>query len=171
MKKEYKRLIITLVILIGIIGGMIFYLSWPLVTGKTMVLATLPIDPFDPLRGQYITINYEISALPRIEGAKQGNSVYVTLKKDKENIWRLEKASLEKPAEGDFIRGKIRSTEGGIRIEYGIEQYFFERNAQFPTNNLTVEIKVSAEGQARIVRLLQEGKPLKMTYQNVSLTS
>ena len=136
-----------------------------------MILATQPRDPFDIFRGQYMAIVYDISAIPLIEGAKEGNAVYVVLKEDQDNIWRFEKASLEKPRERTFIKGSIRAVNGNLRVEYGIEQYFFERYAEFPTTNITVEAKVSKNGQARIVRLLHEGKPLRITYQNLSLAS
>ena len=59
MRREYKKLIATLGVICIIIGVFILYLAWPLMTGKTIVLATRPIDPFDIFRGQYIVINYE----------------------------------------------------------------------------------------------------------------
>ena len=170
--KQYTRLILALVVLIGIAGTFILYLSWPLLTGKTIILATRPVDPFDILRGQYIIINYEINSLPLIEEAKQGDSVYVSLKKDENKIWRYQSASLNKPQEGDFIKGAIRSVSGGdMAIEYGIEQFFFERDAEFPQRDLTVEVKISSSGQARISKLLHEGKPINITYKKPSLTS
>src|SRR3989338_9233707 len=147
MNKEYKKLVATLGILLGIVVIFIFYLSWPLMTGKTMVLATRPIDPFDIFRGQYITINYEISSISLTEDMIEGDTVYVSLKEDQDKIWRFESVSKTRSASDMFIRGSVKNNE---RIEYGIEQYFFERNAQFPTNNLTVEVKVSKSGQARI---------------------
>ena len=58
-----------------------------------------------------------------------------------------------------------------MRVEYGIEQFFFERNAQFPQNDLTVEAKLSSSGQARVVQLLHQGKPINITYKKVELTS
>ena len=140
-------------------------------TGTTIILATQPVDPFDIFRGQYISILYEISTIPLIEGAKEGNAVYVVLKEYQGNIWRFEKASLEKPSKGIFIKGSIKSVGSNLRVEYGIEQYFFERHAEFPTINLTVEAKVSKSGQARIVQLLHDGKPLRITYKKPSLTS
>ena len=172
---QYKRLFMGLFLLIGVAGSFILYLSWPLLTGKTLILATRPVDPFDILRGQYIIINYEISTIPSIEGAKEKSNVYVLLKEEKSGdnkIWRYKNAFLNKPKNGDFIKGNIKSIYGdSMSIEYGTEQFFFERNAEFVTANMTVEVKVDNSGQARIVELLMNGKSLNITYKKPTLTS
>lgn len=169
---HYTRLIIALIVLLGTAGSFILYLSWPLLTGTTIVLATRPVDPFDPFRGQYMTINYEISTVPAIEDAKPGDKVYVALNPDEDGIWRMEQATLTKPDQGIFIRGIFRRTfDDSMRLEFGIEQFFFERNADVPTRNITVEAKVDSFGQARIVNLLQNSKPVEIEYKPVKLTS
>ncbi len=170
--KHTLRLIIGLAVLLGILCTFILYLSWPLITGKTIVLATRPVDPFDILMGQYINVNYEVSNIPTIQDAKENDYIYVTLKEDGNGVWRYQEASLIMPKDQTFIRGKITSIYNDqMRVEYGIEQYFFERNAQLPNTNLTVEAKVDSSGQARISQLLHNGKPVEIKYQDVSITS
>jgi len=165
-----KRLGITLGILIGIVLIFTLYLSWPLLTGTTVILETFPVDPFDPIRGQYIVINYKISTLPALD-VSEGQTVYVPLSPNAEGIWEAKEASLSKPS-GTFIKGKVKWISGSeMTLEYGIEQFFFERNAQFSTENLTVEAKVSSSGQARIVQLLHKGEPIEIEYKKPSLTS
>lgn len=170
--KELTRLIVALVVLLGIAGSFILYLSLPLIAGKTIILATRPIDPFDILRGQYITINYDISRIPSLSGIEQGDTVYVVLKEDENKIARYQSESLSKPNEPLFIKGTAKENNGEtIRIEYEIEQYFFERNAELPRTNLTVEVKISSSGQARISNLLFNGKPVEIKYKKPTLTS
>ncbi len=159
-----------MVVLFGIAGTFILYLSWPLLTGETIVLDTRPVDPFDIFRGQYLTIGYEIASVPAIEGAKEGETVYVALREDEEEIWRYKDASLVRP-KGMFIKGEITSISGeNMRIEYGIEQYFFERNAKVATRNMTVEVRVS-NGKARISQLLIDGEPIEIEYGDFELGS
>ena len=79
--KEKTRLFAVLIFLMGIAGIFILYLSWPSITGKTMVLAIRPVDPFDVLRGQYIILNYDISSLPEIQDANEGDGIYVSRKR------------------------------------------------------------------------------------------
>ena len=52
-----------------------------------------------------------------------------------------------------------------MRIKYGIEQYFFERNARFATRGMFVEVKLSDSGRAGIKELLDRNKePLEINY-------
>jgi uncharacterized membrane-anchored protein len=170
--KEYKRLIISLAILVGIMLIFTLYLAWPLLAGKAIVLATRPIDPFEVLRGQYISINFEISVVPTPEGAKVGDDIFVALQKDSSGIWRYRSASLSSPAGELFIKGTILSAYGNeTTVRYGIEQYFFERNAELPTRDLTVEAKLTGSGRARISRLLHNGTQVEIKYQEPRLTS
>jgi len=136
------------------------------------VLATMPVDPFDPLRGQYIIINYEISRINASGDYQNGDTIYVLLKADDKGIWRQNGISNEKPKDSDFIKGKVTNASGNnLRIEYGIEQYFFERNASLPTRNMTVEAAISASGRAKIVRLLMDGKPIEIKYKEFDIKS
>lgn len=170
--KQYTRLLVALAVLLGIAGTFLLYLAWSSLTGHTIVLALRPVDPFDPFRGQYIILNYEISTIPFVNGAKEDDAIYVALREDENKIWRYESTSLKKPQQGTFVRGIIKSIYGDtMRVEYGIEQFFFERHAEFPQRDLTVEVKVSSSGQARISQLLHEGKPINITYTKPSLTS
>jgi len=168
---QYKRLIIALVVLIGIAGGFMLYLSFPLLTGKTIILKTQPVDPFDFFRGQYLTINYEISRVDLSTDAKEGDTVYVSLKEGEDKVWHAEKVSSSKPEKGGvFIKGTAKQSWRGLGVEYGIEQYFFERDAHIPRMD-SIKVKVDSSGQARIVELLMNGTSLNITYKKPSLTS
>ena len=166
-RREYFRIGFVLALLLGVLGIFLIYNAWPLLNGRSVILATRPVDPFDLLRGQYLSINYEIGTIPVIEGALVGDNAYVVLKEDDSGIWRYKDALLVEPDKGIFIRGNIKNIGGkSMRIEYGIEQYFFERGAEISGRNLTVEIKLSDNGGARIVRLLEDGKPVEIKYRD-----
>ena len=171
--KEYLKLIFVVAILLLILFGFALYVSYPLLSAKKAVLATRPIDPFDPLRGQYITIRYDINSIPLLEGAKVGDDVYVILQDDSEGISRYVESSFDKPSRDKlFIRGKVISVDGDtMGVEYGIEQYFFERGATFESGVSEVEVKLSDSGSSRINRLLSNGQPVKIIYRNKTLGS
>ena len=169
MNPQYTRLIIVLVAIVGIAGIFILYLSFPLLTGTDVILKTQPVDPFDLLRGQYLIINYDISRV-NLANAKEGDTIYVSLKEGDDKIWHAENASLNKPNSGVFIRGKAKQSWQSLGVEYGIEQYFFERDAHIPRMD-SVKVKVDSSGQARIVELLMDGVALNITYKKPSLTS
>lgn len=172
MKKQYVGLIVVLALVLVVTLSFIMYNQWPFMTGEKIVLATQPVDPFDPFRGQYMTINYEISGISDADGFEEGDSVYVSLKEDEQGIWRKESVSGSKPDRGDFIKGEVIGVSGdSIRVEYGIEQFFFERDAELPTQNITVEAIVAASGRARLVQLLHNGEPIKIEYEDFDIRS
>ena len=172
LRKEFLRFSIVITVLVLILGGFLLYLSIPLLGDKTIILDTRPLDPFDPLLGQYVTIAYEIGTINSNLNVEAGDTVYVILYEDENGISRYQSASLTKPKEESFIKGEVKSVYNNkIRIEYGIEKYFFERGATFPTRGIQIEVKLSDSGQGRISELLQDGKQVKIQYENKSITS
>lgn len=171
--KEYLKLAIVLGVLLTILGGFLLYVSFPLLSSTSAVLATQPVDPFDLIRGQYVIIRYEIGTIPSISGAEVGDSVYVVLEEDANGTSRYESASLGKPSGDDvFIKGQIDSIRGdNMGVEYGIEQYFFERGATFNTRGMEVEVRLSSGGRAAISELLEDGEPIEMEYRDKSVLS
>lgn len=162
MKPAYSRLIIGLSVILGIVVAFSLYLAWPLMTGTNIILETRPVDPFDPVRGQYMVIAYEISSVPVIADMQVNDIAYVRLSEDNTGIARYAGIDRKKPLEGIFLRGKITSIDGEtMRMKYGIEQFFFERHLEIPPTNLTVSARVSSGGQARIVDLLHNGQPVE----------
>ena len=157
------RLLAVAAVLAVLLGGFALWLGWPLLAGTTVVLDTRPVDPFDPLRGQYVVIGYEVGSLPAVPEAEEGGPVFVEVAPDAEGVWRHRATHLEPPEEGVFLRGDVvRAGPERMEVRYGIEQYFFERGSEVPARGLTVEVKVDRRGRARIVRLLHEGEPLDL---------
>jgi uncharacterized membrane-anchored protein len=151
------KLAVVLAVLFSIAGSFILYESWPHITGETVVLRTQPVDPFDPLRGQYIVIAYDISTVPAPEGAKERDTIYVPLVQSGD-VWESTGASLTRP-QGLFIAGEITFIDRDIaRVRYGIEQYYFEHRSIVNTTNMTVEVKISSGGRAKITRLINNGQ-------------
>lgn len=171
--KEYLKLGIIALLLLIILGGFLLYVSYPLLSTKKVILATQPVDPFDIIRGQYMTIRYEIGTIQLINGSQVGDEVYVTLLEDATGISRYKSSSLDKPSRDElFIRGKIISmSEDNMRLEYGIEQYFFQRNARIEARDMDVEVKLSNKGGSRISRLLKDGQPVNIIYENKTYAS
>lgn len=174
-KTEAIKLIAVILLFLVILGGFLLYVSFPLLSSKTAILDTRPIDPFDPIRGQYMTVFYQINMIPLIKGAETGDTVYVVLEEDENGTARYQNALLIKPDTYLFIKGNIQSINNQsntMRVDYGIEQYFFERNARFETRIRFIKVKLSDSGGARIVELLDEQRnPVKIIYKNKTITS
>lgn len=124
-----------------------------LIGGTSILLQIAPVDPRDPLRGDYITFQYELSQLDsRLfeTPVKPGDTVYVLLRQDGPR-WVAYRVLTRKPLPGQemILKGKIVSGgwEGGapptrpIRVVYGIEDYFIP------------------EGQGRDLGVWRQGRP------------
>ena len=64
MTRKARRIFIAVIVLqIVFLLGIVGYRESILTLGRTAVLQTVPVDPRDPFRGEYVTLRYEISTL------------------------------------------------------------------------------------------------------------
>ena len=149
-----------LIVLIGMIVGPLT----TLLTGDTILLRVVPVDPRDLFRGDYVILAYELSRVPPqgIPGVQssddQGQTVYVSIVPEEDGKhWRASQFSLQKPSTGKFLRGQIN---GWNQIEFGIESYFvqegeglkYERAVR--SQNLSAEVTIDRNGNAVLKRLV-----------------
>lgn len=122
----------------GVLGYMVESRAQVLRNGEEIVLRTRPVDPNDIMRGDYVTLSYEISRIDpkQISGnepGKAGNAkVYVALKKTGE-AWVFSRASwqqiTDKTADEVVIAGKTGEYyylggTGPVPLQYGIERFY-----------------------------------------------
>ncbi|MGF1513573.1 MAG: GDYXXLXY domain-containing protein [Elainellaceae cyanobacterium] len=151
-------------------------------TGQTVLLETVPVDPYDLLRGYYVTLRYQISQeetldnLPGWESlSKETRSaplpLYIVMQapgdspRGGENApWKPVRVSRDRPSlETDQVTLKGEYRWG--RLTYGLERYYIpedqrveinERIAQLQRSEpdrYLVEVKVDAQGQSLPVSL------------------
>ncbi|HPS56190.1 MAG TPA: GDYXXLXY domain-containing protein [Sedimentisphaerales bacterium] len=134
-------IIIAVIFQILLLGIMAAERECVLRTGKIVYLRTVPVDPRDYFRGDYVRLRYKISHInfdKLRDGLKNLNQdrdekdkkVYVVLEVDDQNVANVVYASDVKPEKGElFIRGRLDyKGDGGIDVRYGIESYFVEQN-------------------------------------------
>lgn len=149
-----RKIAITIAILFQF--AVLFYMAvereFIVLTGKTIYLRTAPIDPNDPFRGQFVRLNYEISAIPKAKtkdmepdktadaddygrygyGGKKGSKVYTVLKDAGNGIMELDYCSSKKPGTSVFLRGRtdynwrFGRAYSPLYVKYGIESYFVQ---------------------------------------------
>ncbi len=128
-------------------------------TGKTVILQTAPVDPYDLMRGYYQTLSYEISdlnTLQSIPGWKEttkgegilptGTQIYVTLEQPKEPsknnrpvAWKPVKISSEHPKNLASNQIALHGISNGWNIEYGLERYYMPEDQREQINNTITE--------------------------------
>ena len=164
--RERKVLLVTAAAQLLILLGMIVLRAMPLITGQTVLVRAVPVDPRDLFRGDYVILSYDFSRTPRekIEGlpAKEreswskweGRTVYVPLVPDSDRVhWRAEKVTVVKPDAGPFLKGQM-GPDGAL--QFGIEAYYVQEGAgreyerAIRDRKLSAELAVSSSGQAAL---------------------
>lgn len=142
-------------------------------SGETVLLKTAPVDPRDLLRGDYVILSYDISALDasKLRGdagrITEKDTVYVRLEKDNK-FWAAREISTTRPADQNvWIKGVlIRARNNNLDINYGIEQFFVPEGTgrdiegQPRANEISVEVKVTKQGLGLISQVFINDQPV-----------
>jgi uncharacterized membrane-anchored protein len=129
---------------------------YALATGTTVVIKTMPVDPYDLLRGYYQTLSYDISSfstlkkLPGWAGLKRQNGsanisknqqIYVTLSKAKVSsnatipqAWQPIAIGSQLPTNLSADKIAIRGVSNGSSIIYGLETYYMPEDRKDDVN-------------------------------------
>lgn len=169
-----KTFIIAMLIPMIAILAFIGYNYYTYSTGKEILLKTVPVDPWDLFRGDYVNLRYEISTIDIAHIPYNGNidseEVYAVLSRG-EKFWSVASVGDYKPAlrnnDEVCIKGKITDFRNKqLIIEYGIESYFvpegkgkdIEREIR---NNVSVMVSVDSNCRAIIKELYINDKPVQ----------
>lgn len=112
-----------------VLVGMVVKAAMPLWVGDEILVKTVPVDPRSLFRGNYARLNYEIGRLPEsalsdYPTLRKGEVVYISLRQGEDGLFHYADASLNTPATGVFLRGRITDSSPSYRVKYGIEAYF-----------------------------------------------
>jgi uncharacterized membrane-anchored protein len=150
--------------------------------GVDVVLKTVPVDPRDLLRGDYVILAYDISAIPagKVTGGFPAEAtdaqLSVRLERQPDGFWGVTEASFGAlaPKEGSVIARSAPfyfypapdSPQPSLNVDYGIERYYVPegegrvleeaRNA----SALSVTARVDDDGRMQIRLIAIDGKPL-----------
>ncbi|MBX3580998.1 MAG: GDYXXLXY domain-containing protein [Rhizobiaceae bacterium] len=177
-----KKLVLAAIALalvqIGFLSWIVAGRAAVLRDGREVLLKVEPVDPRDLLRGDYVVLNYEISAVPVSivsnapvgEFTSQDGPIFVRLGKDEDGYWRARSATLGAPAgipaEGEVdIRGEVRpgwssGPDGTYNVSYGINRYYVPEGegSEIETNMrdrpFSILAAVGPDGQAQIKALM-----------------
>ncbi len=167
-----RGLLAAVVFQIGVLAVEYLNSVYPLWTGQEIRLKTFPVDPRSLFRGNYASLNYEISRITLTEMEKTpyprfGEVVYVKLKQGEDGLYVFDSASLSQPEEGLFIRGRIETPRwvrsNVYQVRYGIEAYFapkkkaLELEKQLRDGGIAV-VMLAANGKAALKDVIGEAK-------------
>ena len=128
---------------------------YTLATGTTVVLKTMPVDPYDLLRGYYQTLSYDISSfntLSKLPGWKglshrdnnlaidKNKQVYITLattqvpNQNLPQAWQPVAIDQKLPTNLSVDKIAIRGVSNGTNIIYGLETYYMPEDRKDGVN-------------------------------------
>ncbi|SFO86569.1 Uncharacterized membrane-anchored protein [Mesorhizobium sp. NFR06] len=184
-----KKLIVSALVLalvqIGFLSWIIAGRAAILRSGKEVLLKVEPVDPRDLLRGDYISLNNNISRIPAklIANVPQGmlstddSSITVRLKRGGDGYWQPTAAWFGKapaPAGADEadIAGHVaagwdvRSPDVTIAPDYGIGRFYLPEGEGMAIQNdmrvrpFGIKLALAADGTAQIKALMDGNKTL-----------
>ncbi|RFZ86552.1 hypothetical protein D0Y60_16320 [Shinella sp. WSJ-2] len=167
----------------AVLGYMVEGRASILRNGADIRLKTLPVDPRDLLRGDYVILSYPISTIPKsivtgeVPKVNGRERLVVRLKPGTDGLWAATEASFGTlaPEEGSVL---LRTqpfdyysvTDGvlpdSLFVSYGLERYYVpegEGKVLEDARNqeeLEVEARVSKDGTPQIARLILRGEPV-----------
>jgi uncharacterized membrane-anchored protein len=130
-------------------------------TGETHLLRVEPLDPIDPFRGSYVTLQYpdlQVGDEDAFAGTSIGSlddgesgTVYITLV-ERDGVWVGDGASRRRPTTGTFMA----CDDSSWQIRCGIESFFASssRAAQLEEelqDGAYAEVRIDSRGNASVV--------------------
>jgi uncharacterized membrane-anchored protein len=161
---QSERSILTAVVLVAVLqfavlGAMVANEMKPHVTGTTIRVTTVPVDPRDLLRGDYVILRYEFSnasSIPGYYGNHETEETVFVAMQQKGDLWKPVSVSRTRPKEGVALRGVLKPHSN--EIVYGIESYFVQEGTgkaiedamRRNRESVIVELTVAPNGKASI---------------------
>lgn len=136
MKVIYVLILFILVVMaqIFIPVKMIWDSEETLQSGKVYKFRTMPIDPTDPFRGKYITLNYDINHFYTSDSTfVVGQEIYVYLKNDEEGFAEVAQVSkVPVKIDNDFVTARVTYYyDGKVSFQLPFNRFYMEESKAY----------------------------------------
>jgi len=169
MKSKARWFIVAIVIQLALLTVIPVPRLLLLASGKTVMLETVPYDPYNVFHGYYANLRYEISRVETFDNRQsfeQNHFYYVIIEKGSGGIWRGKGISRKLPVGLGRDQAALKGRYRYGWLEYGIEQYYLPEGRRKEIDNLLnvgkkralVEVKVNEKGEAALVRIIAGGR-------------
>ncbi|WP_106794945.1 GDYXXLXY domain-containing protein [Aquimarina sp. Aq78] len=149
MKPIYFIVFIVLaVVQIGTPLKMIFDNEDILISGTAYKFKTRPIDPTDPFRGKYITLQFEMNSFKTSDTTYvYGDEVRVYIENDQEGFAKVVRVSREPlDIDGDYVMAKVTNTYSDeILFELPFDRFYMEETKAYDAEKAYREVNRNAQ--------------------------
>ncbi|NET35099.1 MAG: GDYXXLXY domain-containing protein [Cyanothece sp. SIO1E1] len=148
-------------------------------TGKTIVLQTAPVDPYDLFRGYYVTLSYDISSLQTLERLpgwedvaplthfqtrpsslfRPGTAFYLILEAPDQATpeppvpWQPVRISRDRPTQLNHKQIALQGRYQDGRWVYGLERYYIPEEQRVEINDKIRALQRDREAQPFVVEV------------------
>ncbi|KAA0689818.1 hypothetical protein DTW90_30430 [Neorhizobium sp. P12A] len=149
-------------------------------SGSEVLLKTAPVDPRDLLRGDYVTLNYDISRVPAstVVGGMPTEAgertLWVRLQKQGDGFWGIAESSFSplQPKPDTVLIESLPfnyypvEADQSFQVDYGIERFYVPEGKGHDIETVrtdgrvSVAARISGGGEAQIRTLMIDGKPV-----------
>lgn len=164
--------------------SMIFQQEETIQNGQAFKFKTRPIDPNDPFRGKYITLEYEADKISynSPNDWQVGEPIFVKIKEDNAGFAIIEGLERYAPEDTDdyisttikYVYGKNPTT---VTINYPFERYYMEeskalkaehlvRDLARDSTSITYSLVVIHQGKAALEDVLVDGVSIKTAVED-----
>jgi uncharacterized membrane-anchored protein len=147
MKKTYIYLLFGLMVIAQIVASaqVVYKYEHTIASDNVYKFKTAPVDPSDPFRGKYITLNYEINSFKTSDESWDSyEKGYAYFSKDENGYAVLENLSKEKlpTSDFDYILVEINNHyDGFVRFELPFDRYYMEESKAYDAEVLSRELQ------------------------------
>jgi len=166
-------ILLCIALQLAVLGYMIYGRESVVSGGQRIYMATAPIDPRDPFRGDFVRLRYPVNNINSApvqwsepdKVIKKGDVIYALLEKKPSGLYEAVLFTDTRPKSGLFIRGRssLRPFATGGNwlsgVRFGIEQLFVEQGSGLAIEEkrgirgglqtaMEVEIAVNSKGTA-----------------------
>jgi uncharacterized membrane-anchored protein len=184
MKTKYIIIafVLTVLVQLAVPAQIVWENEQAYANGKEYKFKTQPIDPNDPFRGKYISLNFEADSADVKDSEWHADEGYVVLGTDKEGFAIIDTLMEEAPAKGDYVKVKVNYYYGTTaQVEYAFDRFYMEESKApdaekmhqsyiSKENRVPAYAIVAVKGKVAVVKdVILDGMPIKEyveTHQN-----
>jgi uncharacterized membrane-anchored protein len=142
--QTYKTVLIGVAVVLqaAILAAVVMQREHVLHHGDVVYMRTLPVDPRDLFRGDYVRLGYEAASLTRDhvreedyrEMQKPERRVYLSYRTDTRDVMIPDKLTFTRPEDETYIRGLTTKNRGSsaVGVRFGVEKYFVQQDKGWP---------------------------------------
>jgi len=143
-------------------------------SGTAYKIRTIPVDPNDPFRGKYITLNYDINRYKTTDVSNLDldnlDQVFVLISEDEEGYAKIDDLQSIQPATGNYLTARNRSFKNkeGVytfRLDYPFQKFFMEETKAPKAETLYRDALRQSDKQVYGLVKIKEGKAVLVDVQ------